>query len=102
DPRDGQYKLLDVNARAWGFHTLGARAGVDFPHLLFADQVGQATLNCRGRAGIGWLRVLTDVPVAVSNVVRGELSLRSYLGSLGRTRVESVFDLHDPLPSLAE
>ena len=23
DPRDGLYKLLDINARAWGFHSLG-------------------------------------------------------------------------------
>jgi len=39
DPRDGQYKLLDVNVRAWGFHGLGQVAGVDFPYLLFADQL---------------------------------------------------------------
>jgi D-aspartate ligase len=40
DPRDGKYKLLDVNARAWGFHALGQVAGVDFPYLLYADQLG--------------------------------------------------------------
>ena len=33
DPRDGQYKLLDVNARTWGFHSLGSPAGVDFSYL---------------------------------------------------------------------
>ena len=42
DPRDGQHKLLDVNARTWGYHTLGQRAGVDFPAMLFADQVGES------------------------------------------------------------
>jgi len=31
DPRDGQYKLLDVNARAWGFHSIGLPAGSIFP-----------------------------------------------------------------------
>ena len=40
DHRDGQYKILDVNARTWGYHTLGQSAGVDFPYLLFADQLG--------------------------------------------------------------
>jgi len=40
DPRDGQFKLLDVNARTWGFHSIGGPAGVDFPYLLFADQMG--------------------------------------------------------------
>jgi predicted ATP-grasp superfamily ATP-dependent carboligase len=40
DPRDSQYKLLDVNARTWGYHSLGPRAGVDFSYLLYQDQVG--------------------------------------------------------------
>ncbi|MGA8044106.1 MAG: hypothetical protein WCA37_15015, partial [Terracidiphilus sp.] len=35
DPRDGQYKLLDINARHWGFHGIGPAAGVDFAYLLF-------------------------------------------------------------------
>ncbi len=56
DPRDGQYKLLDVNGRTWGYHTLGSSAGVDFPYLLFADQVGEAVQPCRGRAGVSWIR----------------------------------------------
>src|SRR5439155_13700181 len=50
DPRDGQYKLLDVNGRSWGYHTLGFGAGVDFPYLLFADQLGEPVQPCRGRA----------------------------------------------------
>ena len=41
DPRDGAYKLLDVNARTWGYHTLGRAAGVDFPYLMFRDQLGE-------------------------------------------------------------
>ena len=102
DPRDGQYKLLDVNARTWGFHTLGMSAGVDFPYLLFADQMGIPAEGCRGEAGIGWLRFLTDGPTAISDMMHGKLSLKSYLESLQRTRVESVFCGKDPMPFFAE
>jgi D-aspartate ligase len=102
DPRDGQYKLLDVNARTWGFHALGFPAGVDFPHLLFADRLGQPVVRRRGSAGIGWLRAVTDVPTVVGDLVSGHLSPARYLRSLRRTRVESVFSLDDPMPSLAE
>jgi D-aspartate ligase len=35
DPRDGRYKLLDVNARTCGYHSLGVSAGVDFSYMLF-------------------------------------------------------------------
>jgi D-aspartate ligase len=102
DPRDGKFKLLDVNARAWGFHALGFAAEVDFPYLLFADQMGESLPRCRAQAGIGWLRLLTDVPVALSDLLQGHLSWRSYFRSLKRTQIESVFCKEDPLPSLAE
>jgi D-aspartate ligase len=102
DPRDGEYKLLDVNARTWGFHSLGFAAGVDFSYLLFADQMGEPMAPCRGRAGVGWLRLLTDVPTAISDICHGQLSVATYLQSLRKTRVESVFCRKDPLPSLAE
>jgi predicted ATP-grasp superfamily ATP-dependent carboligase len=102
DPRDGQYKLLDVNARAWGFHGLGQVAGVDFPYLLFADQLGHPVESCRGRTGVGWMRLLTDVPTSLAEMFRGYLSVSSYIQSIRRTKTESVFSWEDPLPSLAE
>ena len=33
DPRTGQAKLLDINARTWLWHMVARRAGVDFPYL---------------------------------------------------------------------
>lgn len=102
DSRDGQYKLLDVNARAWGFHGLGMAAGVDFPYLLFADQFGTRLDPRKAPAGIGWLRLVTDLYTAFSDMLTGHLRLRDYLQSLRRTRTESVFSLSDPLPGVAE
>lgn len=102
DPRDGRFKLLDVNARTWGFHSISGPAGVDFPYLLYADQVGKQVDRHRARAGVGWMRMITDVPTAALDLWDGELSLHCYWGSLRRTRSESVFCLQDPLPSVAE
>jgi D-aspartate ligase len=102
DPGDNRYKLLDVNARIWGFHSLGSAAGVDFPYLLFADQTGLTTAGCRGKSDIGWLRLIADIPTAFSQLAHRRDDLRSYLRSLRRTRIESVFCKEDLLPSLAE
>jgi predicted ATP-grasp superfamily ATP-dependent carboligase len=102
DPRDGQYKLLDVNGRTWGYHTLGSGAGVDFPYLLFADQLGEPVQPCRGRAGVRWVRLITDVPTAVVEIIRGRQDWRAYLRSLSGFDVESVFSREDPLPGFAE
>ncbi len=86
DPRDGKYKLLDVNARAWGFHALGSVCGVDFPYLLFADRLGLPVEPSSGEPGAGWMRLLTDVPTAISDLLHGSLSLGAYLKSLRATR----------------
>jgi D-aspartate ligase len=102
DPRDGQYKLLDVNARAWGFHSIGLPAGIDFPYLVYADQMGEEVEQRRGESGVGWLRLITDVPTVLTGLLLGRLKLGAYLSSLRRTRVESVFCREDPWPSLAE
>lgn len=102
DARTGSYKLLDVNARAWGYHTLGRAAGVDFPYLLFADQMGLPVQAIRARPGVGWVRLITDVPVGVSEMYRRRLTLREYLRSLRGCRSEAAFAWDDPVPSLVE
>jgi D-aspartate ligase len=102
DPRDGTYKLLDVNARTWGYHTIGPRAGVDFPYLLFADQLEQPVAPCRARTGISWIRLLTDLPTALVELSGGRLDPRAYLRSIRTSDVESVFSRDDPVPGLAE
>jgi D-aspartate ligase len=102
DARDGKYKLLDVNARTWGFHGLGPSAGVDFSYLLYADQVGEKVEVCHGRPGVGWIRMVTDLPTSLGGILAGRLDLSSYMGSLKTFSVESVFSQEDVLPSLVE
>lgn len=102
DPRDGTYKLLDVNPRTWGYHTIGAQAGVDFPYLLYADQTGEEVEECRASPGVRWIRLLTDVPTGVVEIAGRRLGWRSYLRTLGQFDVEAVFSRHDPLPGLVE
>jgi predicted ATP-grasp superfamily ATP-dependent carboligase len=102
DPRDGQFKLLDVNARTWGFHSLGAAAEVDFPYMLYADQVGEAIDCPNAKLGVGWLRLITDMPTVAAGLWYGDFGLASYWDSLRRTGAESVFCAQDILPSLAE
>jgi predicted ATP-grasp superfamily ATP-dependent carboligase len=102
DPRDGRYKMLDVNVRTWGFHCLGPSAGVDFSYLLFADQIGEPIDVCRGRPGIGWIRMVTDIPTSLREIVAGRLHLKGYLKSLKDLDTESVFSSDDVLPTLIE
>jgi predicted ATP-grasp superfamily ATP-dependent carboligase len=102
DPRDGVCKLLDVNARTWGYHSLGGPAGVDFPYLLFRDQIGAPVEEAHARPGVSWIRLSTDVPNALRDIWAGRLRPGEYLRSLRGVNTEAVFSIHDPLPGLYE
>jgi predicted ATP-grasp superfamily ATP-dependent carboligase len=40
DPRDGRYKLLEVNPRLWQWHSLASACGVDLPWIAYRDLIG--------------------------------------------------------------
>lgn len=103
DPRDGVLKLLDVNARTWGYHSLGPAAGVDFPWLHYRDQIGAGPPRddrepVRARPGVRWVRLATDLPNALRDAAAGRTRLAEYLRSLPGADTEAVFSLRDPLP----
>jgi predicted ATP-grasp superfamily ATP-dependent carboligase len=102
DPRDGQFKLLDVNARTWGDHSLGFAAGVDFPFMLYDDQIGETADPSRGIPGHFWIRLLTDVPTAILEVSGRRMRLKDYSESMRRIQTDAVFDSEDPFPGIAE
>ena len=102
DARDDTYKLLDVNARTWGYHSLGPPAGVDFPYLLYQDQLGHTISEVHARPGVRWIRLTTDIPNAVRDINAGRLRTRDYLRTLFAVNTEAVFALKDPLPGLYE
>ncbi len=102
DPRNGLYKLLDVNGRTWGYHSLGAAAGVDFPYRLFSDQIGRPVPEARARVGVRWVRLVTDLPTGVLDACAGRQRWGEFLRSLRRANTDAVFSARDPLPGLAE
>jgi predicted ATP-grasp superfamily ATP-dependent carboligase len=100
DRRDGRYKLLDVNPRVWTWHALCGAAGVDFPYLLWQSLHGLDVPETRGREGVRWVRMGTDVPSALCEMWRGHLSVRDYARSLRPPVQFSTFAADDPAPAL--
>ncbi len=94
DPRDGQFRLLDVNGRTWGYHTIGLQAGLDFSYLLFADQLEAGVAAVTGKAGVRWIRLLTDLPNGILEILQGRLDLGTYLHTLFHFDEEAVQNGH--------
>jgi predicted ATP-grasp superfamily ATP-dependent carboligase len=102
DARDGRFKVIDLNPRVWGWHTLGARAGVDFAYLQFLAACGEKVADVRARSDVHWVRMNPDVAMAFFDIARGRLSFGQYLRWLGSPIETAIFTRDDPMPALLE
>jgi D-aspartate ligase len=102
DTRDGLFKILDVNPRVWGWHTLAKRAGVDFPYLLWRFLHDQPVPSLRGRSGERWIHLSGDIPAALQQLRHGRLTLREYLRSIKGPAEYALFASDDPAPGVLD
>lgn len=102
DARDGAYKILDVNTRAWTWIGLGAAAGIDFALLQWQLAVGEAPVAPTGRTGVQWRYLSRDLAAAVAEMLACKLSPAAYLRSLRRASAGAVFACDDPWPALLD
>ena len=101
-PRDQRYKLLEVNPRVWAWHTLAIAAGVDLPYILYQDMIGEEIAVPESIKQVKWIRLITDIPTAFSELAKGNLKMCDYIASMKGKKVDAVLSLTDPLPFLAE
>lgn len=102
DLRDGKLKLLDINPRVWGWHSLCGFAGVDYPYLLWLLSNGEPIPEAKAALGMRWVRMSTDLPTAIREILRGRLSLREYLRSIRPPVAPAIYASDDPLPGVLE
>ena len=102
DARDGRYKLLDFNNRAWAWIGLTEAAGVDMPYLAFRLAIGQPVQRARGRPGAVWMHAARDLASAARHALAGRLGLAAYRACWRRPLVLAAFAWDDPLPGLLE
>ena len=102
DPRDRKYKLIEVNPRVWGWHTLAIAAGVDFPYLLYQDMIGEQLEIGLPSNHVKWVRLTTDLPTVFLEIAKGNMKISDYVASMRGKKTDAVLSLKDPLPFIAE
>jgi len=102
DPRTGEFKLLDINPRVWGWYSLCETAGVNFAYLLWLLYQGKPLPEVRLRPNVRWMRLTTDLLAAFSEMRHTSLTVREYLRSLRQPRTTAIFSSDDLLPALLE
>lgn len=98
DPRDGIYKLLDINIRPWGWHTLCIACGLDLPYIQYQHMIGNPSQRIEPRYGTRWIRTATDVSAGIQEIRAGITTPWRYAHSLFGRNTYSVSNWRDPLP----
>lgn len=101
DPRDGKYKLIEVNAR-WGlWDGLGAYCGVDLGYIAYLDAIGQKVEPVsKYKAGKKWFSLDRDLSAFLQYRKEGSLTLRNWLATLSFSMMHACFAREDLRPSL--
>ena len=98
DARDGQYKVLDVNARVSGvFRLFAGTNDMDVVRLCYLDLTGQPLPATALQPGRRWL-LESDFGSAYKAIRAGRLTVRGWLRSLIGVRESHWFALDDPRP----
>lgn len=102
DPRDGQLKLIECNARFTAANELVARAGIDLGALVYNRLVGLPPPPVESfQDGLTLWDPLRDWKAFRELRQRGELTLFGWIRSVLRRQTFPVFNWSDPIPALA-
>jgi predicted ATP-grasp superfamily ATP-dependent carboligase len=102
DPRDGVFKLLDINIRPWGWHTLCIACGLDLPYIQYQHLLGKSSPTFSPAYGTRWIRAVTDLPAGIQEMRGGMTTPSQYLRSLLGPTTYSVLNWRDPLPAFGD
>jgi len=98
DPRDGQLKFLEMNARCWGWHSLSSRVVGNIPKMFYDYLLYSKAETVQPHYGSRWVKWITDIPVAFDLMKRGELGFKEYIRSVLSNTISCEWEITDPFP----
>jgi predicted ATP-grasp superfamily ATP-dependent carboligase len=100
DPRDGVFKLMEINGRHNLSGLLAVRCGINFPWIQYRHLMeGMEPSGTGFREGVYWIDFERDV-AQISRYRRDSYPLRRFLQPYVHRHVFAVFDWRDPFPFL--
>jgi D-aspartate ligase len=103
DPRDGAFKVLEVNTRTPVWGGIAMSHSFDISHVAYDDLCGVATPELGTyRKEVAWIYLAKDLWVSAQMARRRELSPHEFLVHYLRPgKARAIFAADDPLPALA-
>ena len=102
DPRDGQWKLIECNARFTGSLDLTRYCGIDMARIAYDATVGRPFERPTGyRTGVTQWNPIEDFRALLDYRRDGELTTPRWIRSVARRQHFPMARLDDPGPTLA-
>ena len=99
DARDGQYKLIELNARSWLNQLMATLSGVNFQHIMYCDKTGQPLPDIKAQVdGVPWISRTEEFFYVIGDIKRGRFNLKRWLQNRPQGR-DLIFGWGDPLPA---
>jgi predicted ATP-grasp superfamily ATP-dependent carboligase len=99
DPKDGKFKLIEVNLRCGNRVGLAIECGVDIPHIAYRDMLGETPLPAhRYEVGVAWIDLLADWAGFSHYHATENLTLWEWARSAWAAKSHAYFAVDDPLP----
>ena len=99
DPRDENYKLIEINTRFGMWDGLGAKCGVDLGYIAYCDIIGlPVERSFNYRTGVKWFDLQRDVRASIGYQNKGKLTWGKWFKSLSGEKMVAVYSFSDPLP----
>lgn len=99
DPRDGVYKLMEVNGRHNLSTLLAVRCGLNFPWLHYRHLVeGVVPQQIAYREGLYWIDMERDLTYVPNRLFHKKDSMSRIIQPYVSPHTSAVFDIKDPKP----
>lgn len=99
DPRDGLFKIIEINPRTWMQNSLSSRCRINIPYLAYKDAIRKPLEKTNPiNKNVKWLYMLDDLKSSMKSISKRTLSINDWINSFKGEKEYAVFDYNDPVP----
>ncbi len=98
DPRDDQYKLIEMNARTWLWVGLAIACGINYPLMVyeFFNSSSYFSYPPIYKKGVFWRNLLVDIPFSLYGILKKKVGVLALLPN--KKTISAIFNVRDVFP----
>jgi predicted ATP-grasp superfamily ATP-dependent carboligase len=100
DEKNGVYKFLEINTRAWKWHSISKAFGWGFMSELIFNKNGANSEFVDSDSRNAWVERLTDFAVVLKELLKRKMKLKEVLNTYKISKTNAVWSIKDIKPAI--